>query len=368
MKHANSNKNLLKKALGNHRKKNAFKKSSTNNNFNYNKSNNTKGRKNLISLLEKNTPTTSFNSKKFNFNSKNNNNIKKEIYLTSGIEKGNMDDDYKTMHNQRNINIRLNLNSEIINNNFNNYYTTKNKNLKNLNNISLNEKIKEKDKLITKLQKELLQSQELLNKIQKDKQNELTITYNTIKKFDSLDKKNNKSLITLLKSPSLLKFNCSRKIKGNLNKNYYNIFNSGLNYNNKRKYKIAASSPKHKYIRCFSSSPNRFFSYNLDNLESYNSNFLTKNTLYQKSNNINGINSRSNSNLFMKKNEKFPTELYVSRHLSYINYNYKNMNIKANNKFMEKCEKLKKRAKDLLNNYILLIERNLGKEIKKNKK
>ena len=96
MKHANSNKTLLKKVLGgNHRKTNAFKKSSTNNNFNYNKSNNIKGRKNLISLLKKNTPTTSFNSKKFNFNSKNKNNIKKEIYLSSEIENANKGDDYK---------------------------------------------------------------------------------------------------------------------------------------------------------------------------------------------------------------------------------------------------------------------------------
>ena len=107
---------------GTHRKTNGFKKSTTNN---YNKSNNIKGRKNLISLLEKNTSITSFNSKKFNFNSKNKNNIKNVLYLSSGVEKAKKDDDYKTNHNQRNINIRLNLNSEIINNNFNNYFTTK---------------------------------------------------------------------------------------------------------------------------------------------------------------------------------------------------------------------------------------------------
>ena len=213
MKHAKSNKNLFKKAPeGNHKKEYLFKKSSTKKNFNYIKSNNASGRKKyLISLLDKNTPKN-YNTNKFNFNSKNNN--KNEIYLTSGIENINVDDNYKTMHPQRNINIRLNLNNEIINNNFNNYYTTITKNYnKSKNSVNVNEKIKEKDQLITKLQKELLQSQKLLNQIQKDKQNELTITYNSIKKYDKLDKNNNRSLNALLKSPSLLKFNSSKKIK-----------------------------------------------------------------------------------------------------------------------------------------------------------
>ena len=65
----------------------------------------------------------------------------------------------------------------------------------------------------------------------------------------------------------------------------------------------------------------------------------------------------------MKKNEKFPTDLYT-RHLSYSNYNNRKIK-KENNKFVDKCEKLKKRAKELLNNYILLIEKSM-KEKKKN--
>ena len=356
MKHAKSNKILLKKALeGNHKKSNIFKKSSGSKNFNYIKPNNATGKKKyLISLLEKNTPT-SLNTNKFNFNSKNNN--KNEIYLTSAIDNINADENYKTMHPQRrNINIRLNLNNEIINNNFNNYYTTLTKNYnKSKSNININDKIKEKDELITKLQKELLQSQKFLNQIQKDKQNELAIKYNTIKKYDRLDKKNNRSLNALLKSPSLLKFNSNKKIKGNTNKKNYNIFNSGSNFSNKRKYEIATLSPKQSHIRCFSSSPNRFFTYKLDNLESYNSNFLTKNTLYPKSNNITRLGNKSNSNIFLKKNDNFPSELYITRQLSYSNYNYQNIKNDANKDFFDKCQKLKKRAKLLLNSYILLF-------------
>ena len=355
MKHAKSNKNLFKKAPeGNHKKEYLFKKSSTKKSFNYIKSNNASGRKKyLISLLDKNTPKN-YNTNKFNFKGKSNN--KNEIYLTSGIENINVDDNYKTMHPQRNINIRLNLNNEIINNNFNNYYTTITKNYnKSKNSVNVNEKIKEKDQLITKLQKELLQSQKLLNQIQKDKQNELTITYNSIKKYDKLDKNNNRSLNALLKSPSLLKFNSSKKIKGNINKNNYNIFNSGINFNNKRKYKIATLSPKQSHIRCFSSSPNRFFTYNLDNLESYNSAYLTKNALYPKSNNITGL-GKSNSNIFLKKNDKFPTEFYITRQLSYSNYNFKTIKNSINKDFFDKCQKLKKRAKLLLDNYLLLIK------------
>ena len=362
MKQSKSNINLLKKVKErNNKKTNIFKTSSGNQNLNYLKAKNSTSNKNyLISLLEKKAPKT-INTNKFSFNKKQNKN--KEIYLTSGIENINFDDVYKNRKNHGNINIRLNLNNEIINNNFNNYYTTKNKNFhKSKSHICLNEKIKEKDKLITKLQKELLPSQELLNQIQKDKQNELTITYNTIRKFDRLNKKNNHSLIALLKSPSLLKFNYNYNYnyKTINNSNHNSIFNSGFYSSNNSTFKIA-SSQKTNYIKCFSSSPRRFFAYKLDNLESYNSNYSTKNSLYQKSINKIRLKNKSNSNIFMKKNDKFSSasNLYLKRQLSYSNYNYKdinNNNNTYNKEFKDKCQKLKKRAKKLLNNYIELIK------------
>ena len=373
MKHASSNTNVLKKTHtngGNHKKTNIFKK--FNGNQNYIKSNNMTGgkKKYLIYLLDKSTPKN--NTNKFNFNTKKNKS--KEIYLTSGFENLNIEDGYKTRPHHGNINIRLNLNSEIINNNFNNCYTsTKQKNFhKSRSNINLNEKLKEKDKLIIKLQKELLQSQELLNKIQKDKQNELSMTFNTIKKINNLDKNNNRSLTALLSTPSLLKFNYNNnKMRESIKKNSFNVFNSGLYSNNNRKYKISSSSPKSNYIRCFSSSPHRFFTYNLDNLESYNSNFSGKNSLYQKSNKSIKINQSSNSNIFMKRNEKYssPEQLYFTRQISNSNYNnYNKNNYMSNSELIDKCQKLKKRAKLLLNNYISLIkEQNIRIKNKNNK-
>ena len=348
MKQTKSKKNLFKSSQNNQRKK-IIK----NEKF---KLNNTKRKKNyLISLLDKNS-TKDFNSNKFNYN--------KEIYLTNAIENIKFNQPNKIRHHQNgNINIRLNLNNEIINNNFNNYYTINNKNRyihKSKSNISLNEKIKEKDKLITKLQKDLLQSQEFLNQIQKEKQNELTFTFNTIKHYDNLGNTHSYSLNTLLNTPSLLKINFDKNRQKN--KNYAcNIFNPDLYYNNKKKYRILSSSPKSNYIRCFSSSPHRFFPYYLDNLESYN-NF----SINQKSLNNKRLNNRSNSNIFMKKNYNFPisNKLNFARHLSYSDFNYNSKNIINNNTcsnsnklFIEKCEKLIKRAKTLLTNYISLIDK-----------
>ena len=55
----------------------------------------------------------------------------------------------------------------------------------------MNEKIKEKDKQITLLQKDLLQSQKLLNQLQEEKQKEISSTYNSIKRVDSFINNNN---------------------------------------------------------------------------------------------------------------------------------------------------------------------------------
>jgi hypothetical protein len=94
----------------------------------------------------------------------------------------------------RGISIRLNFKNKIINNNFakknkinnksKNGNNFKNLNINNNNNykydFNINERIKEKDKQITLLQKDLLQSQKLLNQLQEEKQKEISSTYNTI--------------------------------------------------------------------------------------------------------------------------------------------------------------------------------------------
>ena len=175
--------------------------------------------------------------------------------------------------------------------------------------------------------------------------------------MDNIDKNFNRSLTVLLNTPSLLKFNYSNKNKG-IFKNDYNIFNSGFYSTNNRKYKISPFPSKPNYVRCFSSSHHRIFSYNLDNIDTYNSNFSPKNTFNQKSNKNIRLNHNSNPNLLKNKNDEIssPDELYFTRQISYSNFN--TINKKTNNELIDKCEQLKKRTRTLLNNYISLIKEN----------
>ena len=369
MKPSKSNKKALKKSYAeNRRKSNIFIKSTGYNNFNTIKTTNPNKRKNyLISLLGKKTPKN-LNLNKFCLNNKKNNNnishnIKKEIYLTNGFDNYDKKKEDKFRPIPRNINIRLNLNSEIINNNFGNYcFSQKNKNIhKSISNINLNEKIKEKDKLITKLQTELLQLQEFLNQMQKDKQNELYFTYNTMKSIDNSETNYNNSLTAFLNTPSILKFNKNNeKLRTNLNINKNPLYYFHSSFNTKK----AGFRPKHNFIRSFSSSssPRMLFPHKLDNVDSYNNNFPIK-SLYRKKDNNLRINYNSNPNISWKKNYKFPySKSFFNRQLSYSNYEYENIKINNNKsmsndnvEFVDKCEKLKKRTKILLNRYNLLI-------------
>ena len=224
MKQSKSNKKILKQSINsnnNNKKTNIFIKSTGSHNFNTIKTTNPNNRKNyLLSLLGKKASNNlNLNNFGLNYKKNNNKNNKKEIFLTSGFNNFKNKIIYNTNNIikplPRNINIRLNLNNEIINNNFGNYcLSTKNQNIhKSMSNINLNEKIKEKDKIITKLQTELLQLQEFLNELQKNKQNELFSSYNSMKSLDISDKDNNynynRSLTALLNIPSMLKFNKS---------------------------------------------------------------------------------------------------------------------------------------------------------------
>ena len=129
MKHDKLNPKISKKSNAeNKRKKNIFMKSAGYYNFNTIKTSNL-GKKNnyLISLLGK-KGQKNLNLNKFGMNYKKNN--KNEIYLTSGFENLNNKKEDKVRPLHRNINIRLNLNSEIINNNFGNYcFSSKNQNI-----------------------------------------------------------------------------------------------------------------------------------------------------------------------------------------------------------------------------------------------
>ena len=199
MRHANSNLNILSKKQNTKLvKTNRFLKPPSSL-FNFSISTTTKNANNknknniLYNLLHKNNSKVSF------YNSKKKTNILKNINETLSGEKytlsnknlynnntsiGNSNNykEKKYKKDRGHINIRLNLNNEIINNNFGSKSKTKYKTI----NYDIIEKIKEKDSYITKLQKDLLQSQELLNKLQRDKQKEISFTYNTIKSVDNM--------------------------------------------------------------------------------------------------------------------------------------------------------------------------------------
>ena len=138
----------------------------------YNTKNTTNTLKNTNEISNSGPGIYSFNSKIFNNNS-----------LSIGNSLNNKEEKKKI---RGHINIRLKLNDKIINN-----YSKKKVKQKKIN-MNMIEKIKEKDLKINKLQMDLLQSQELLNKLQKEKQKELSCTYNSIKSLDNINLSNDK--------------------------------------------------------------------------------------------------------------------------------------------------------------------------------
>ena len=198
----------------------------------------------LINFCEKSCKN-SFSSLAFINNNNNNKNIKNSVSPKKKISfnkknKTSTNTIFNTNNNNfiennnnnsnRGISIRLNFKNKIINNNFSrknrinknskkmgqNPHTPKNINLVNSGikpDFNFNEKIKEKDKQITLLQKDLLQSQKLLNQLQEEKQKEISSTYNSIKRVDSFINNNN-----------------------NNNNSYLNNNNNNTSYNRMKKY------------------------------------------------------------------------------------------------------------------------------------
>ena len=272
MRHANSNLNILSKKQNTKLvKTNRFLKPPSSL-FNFSISTTTKNANNknknsiLYNLLHQNNSKVSF------YNSKNKTNILKNINETLSGEKytlsnknlynnntsiGNSNNykEKKYRKDRGHINIRLNLNNEIINNNFGSKSKTKYKTI----NYDIIEKIKEKDSYITKLQKDLLQSQELLNKLQRDKQKEISFTYNTIKSVDNMkmnslskDKYQISDFLTQTteKDDKILKINYNKYELNKMKKNRTNrgSYSNILNINNYKSNKNIKSLLNIDYI------------------------------------------------------------------------------------------------------------------------
>ena len=380
---SSTKKNKIK--LNNNHLLNVFEKSNNNSPF-ASKLYNNDSYSNLLSKLF--TLSKKSNSATKNINNHSGSSIKKNVIHKRGND---------------NINIRLNLNSEIINNNFlhkGNYHKKYNNNYTTNYKFDIHEKIKEKDKQITLLQRDLLQTQELLNQLQKDKQKEISVAYNSIKKVNNYppsifinnsnsnikcnlndyfsknmenknlkilktafgtkgiinkknnskiknnknqNSKNNKSLSNFLNTPSLLTFDYYKK---NSIRNKYKNPYSAISKSTTRKYNFS----KQNYGKCFFSKPNEGI-YN-----SYDSfNKMSKNTIRKKNNskNIRLVYKLNN----VSKNEK--EKCIVN-------------NVKLDfQSFIKKCEELKQKTKLILNNYIILTQilkiKNIGSNNKTNK-
>ena len=392
MIHANSNLNLFKKNQPLKTKKsksNNFNKSSlvynknkvnnqnvSNNkfinNYNYNNSNNndyfyhsidssvvkTNNSNILKNNLNNNQSINKFKQNNCNtirkttsFNSNNRSNINMNSSINKNSSGKNL---YNSSNRNGHINIRLNLNNEIINNNIpidnNNFNLNgKLKNNKkinyNLNNNTVNnnyntssnpeliEKIKEKDIKINTLQKDLLISQKILNELNNYKSifnsgvsssGYQNVIFNfrkskSMEKTSKINIKKNKP-----KKNNFINVNNSKNI---LNLNYIN--NNKNNESLYKSYKAKINSPDPKssnsHIRYFSSSPNN-------------------------------INKR-----LLKEKTSLSTEKNLKHKSIFGNNNMKDIKLKKEtNKNLKditnKCDELKNKTKIVLRKYIELCE------------
>ena len=254
----------------------------------------------------------------------------------------------KTLYNttrKRSHNIRLNLNREIMNNNYPTENIRKINKRKNKN-IFFVEKIKEKNNKINKLKNDLIISEMILNELKnKDDKSDILIfdkifesinydnshssSHNNITKinFD----KNHKTLTLNFNMDNFnnKKFNSLSDIGSLLTFNYIN--NNHITYNNE--YKKSSISPENRSIH-----KNAYF-YSLPNRHNFKYN---KGSLSTKSDNKTKI-------IFIKKSGPF-CEKNINEEKNKIN----NKNDFKN--FVQKCDDLKKRSKEVLNKYIKLSE------------
>ena len=339
----------------------------------YNTKNTTNTLKNINEVSNNGGILYSFNSKNLNNNS---------LFIGNSL---NNKGERKKIRGH--INIRLKLNDKIINN-----YTKKKSKQKTIN-MNIIEKIKEKDLKINKLQMDLLQSQELLNKLQKEKQKELSFTYNSIKSLDNInlshDKKRFDDIFTQIteKNDRILKTNYNKyEMPKSKNKTIINNINrknkkNKNNYNNnKKKYKSLM-----KINSLFNLNSN--FSKNKNKRNTLNKNIVSSNSLSDNYLNINKNQnnvptnkpkyfSPNSTNRFYKQNSKQYGSCISLRGNAFSIKKKKDKKIytkkaeskiikkidkdKCDNdsliKFKEKCEILKSRANKIISNYICLTE------------
>ena len=402
MRHANSNLNILKKKRNSKIVKlnNFLKPPSSNKNINSPLTTKNISNKNILyNLLYKDTSKISlYNTKNTTNTFKNTNDVSNSGAGIYSFNSKNLCNNSLSIGNSLNvkeerkirghINIRLKLNDKLNNNN-NKTSKVRQKTM----NMNIIEKIKEKDYRINKLQMDLLQSQELLNQLQKEKQKELSFTYNSIKSLDNInlshDKKRFDDIFTQIteKNDRILKTNYNKyEMPKSKNKTIINNINrknkkNKNNYNNnKKKYKSLM-----KINSLFNLNSN--FCKNKNKRNTLNKNIVSSNSLSDNYLNINKNQnnvptnkpkyfSPNSTNRFYKQNSKQYGSCISLRGNAFSIKKKKDKKIytkkteckiikkidkdKGDNdsliKFKEKCEILKSRANKIISNYICLTE------------
>ena len=376
MRHANSNLNILKKKRNIKIVKlnNFLKPPSSFKNINSPLTTKCTNNKNILyNLLYKDTSKISlYNTKNTTNTLKNINDISNsgagiysfnsKILCNNSLSKGNsLNIKEEKKKSKGHINIRLKLNNKMNN---------KNKSKQKTLNMNIIEKIKEKDTKINQLQMDLFQSQELLNRLQKEKQKELSLTYNTIKSLENLNLSNEKN-------EKILKTNYNKYEISNKNK--INKKNRIQNYQNNQKYKslIKISSLLNLDNNLKNKNKNkRNINNNSKNILSTNSlsGFFKKN---KKNQNSQKYFSSNTTNRYYKYNPEqygsctsltrnYFTNISKDKKVS-INKSKKKINlikspcidnkdINSFKQFTKKCDILKERASKILNDFINLSD------------
>jgi hypothetical protein len=249
-------------------------------------------------------------------------------------------------------NIRLNFNNEIINKNFpteNNRKINKRKK----GDIYYEEKLKEKNNKINRLKKDLIISEIILNEL-KNKEDKSDILFD--KNFDSINYEYSNSTNNMI---TKINFNKNKKMLTlNFNNDNFNnrkgssLINIGslltFNYINNNNISFG-----NNYKKCLSSEKNirkkNNYFYSLPNSNYYKYNY--------KNGSLSSKNDSKSKIIFIKKSGPF-CEKNINES--------KNKNDFKN--FVEKCNNLKKRTKNILNKYIKLSESFSGNIKCKNKK
>ena len=376
MRHANSNLNILKKKRNIKIVKlnNFLKPPSSFKNINSPLTTKCTNNKNILyNLLYKDTSKISlYNTKNTTNTLKNINDISNsgagiysfnsKILCNNSLSKGNsLNIKEEKKKSKGHINIRLKLNNKMNN---------KNKSKQKTLNMNIIEKIKEKDTKINQLQMDLFQSQELLNRLQKEKQKELSLTYNTIKSLENLNLSNEKN-------EKILKTNYNKYEISNKNK--INKKNRIQNYQNNQKYKSLIKISSLLNLDNNLKNKNK----NKRNINNNSKNILSTNSLSgffkqnKKNQNSQKYFSSNTTNRYYKYNPEqygsctsltrnYFTNISKDKKVS-INKSKKKINlikspcidnkdINSFKQFTKKCDILKERASKILNDFINLSD------------